>query len=43
MYTYFIGVDVRKDTLDIVVVSPANALLHERRIANKKTVIVAFF
>ena len=43
MYTHFIGVDVSKDTLDIAVVSPANVLLHERRIANKKTVIVAFF
>lgn len=43
MYRYFIGVDISKDTLDIAVVSPANALLHEQRIANKKTAIVAFF
>lgn len=43
MYTHFLGVDVSKDTLDIALVSPANALLHEQRIANKKTAIVAFF
>ena len=43
MHTHFIGVDVSKDTLGIAVVSPTNALLHERRIANKKTAIVSFF
>lgn len=43
MYTHFIGIDVSKDTLDIALVSPTNGLLHEQRIANKKTVIVAFF
>lgn len=43
MYTHFIGVDISKDTLDIAIVSPTNALLHEQRIANKKTAIVAFF
>ena len=43
MYTHFIGVDISKDTLDIAVVSPDNALLYERRIENKKAVIVAFF
>ena len=42
MYTHFIGVDVSKDTLDIALVSPTKALLHEQRIANKKTAIVAF-
>ena len=43
MYTYFIGVDVSKDTLDIAVVSPMNALLYERWIANKKLAIAYFF
>ena len=43
MYTHFIGVDVSKDTLDIALVSPTNVLLHEQRIANKKTAIVVFF
>ena len=42
MYTHFLGVDVRKDTLDIALVSPTNVLLHAQRIANKKTAIVAF-
>lgn len=43
MYTHFLGVDVSKDTLDIAVVSPTNVLLHEQRIANKKSAIVSFF
>ena len=42
MYTHFLGVDISKDTLDIAVVSPANGLLYERQIANKKAAIVAF-
>ena len=43
MYTHFIGVDISKDTLDIALVSPQQVLLHEQRIANKQTAIVAFF
>ena len=43
MYTHFVGVDISKDTLDIAVVSPANAPLHEQRIANKPAAILAFF
>ena len=43
MYTHFIGVDISKDTLDIARVSPHNTLLYEKRIANKKTAILAFF
>lgn len=43
MYTYFIGVDISKDTLDIAVVSPQQVLLYEQRIANKKPAILAFF
>ncbi|MGI4872154.1 MAG: IS110 family transposase [Janthinobacterium lividum] len=43
MYTHFIGVDSSKDTLDIALVSPRNALLYEERIANKRTATVAFF
>ena len=43
MYTHFVGVDISKDTLDIALVSPQHALLHEARIANKKTSIVSFF
>lgn len=42
MYPHFLGVDSSKDTLDFAVVSPAHALLYERRIANKKAAIVAF-
>ena len=42
MYTHFLGVDISKDTLDFAVVSPANAVLYERRIANKKPAILAF-
>lgn len=43
MYTYFIGVDISKDTLDIALVSPHNALVYEEQIQNKKTAIIAFF
>ncbi|MGI4737448.1 MAG: IS110 family transposase, partial [Janthinobacterium lividum] len=43
MYTHFIGVDISKDTLDIALVSPQNALLHEQRIENKKSAIGNFF
>ena len=42
MYTHFLGVDISKDTLDIAIVSPANGLLYERQIANKKAAIIAF-
>ena len=43
MYTHFIGVDISKDTLNIALVSPHNTLLYEKRIANKKTAILADF
>lgn len=43
MYTHSIGVDINKDTLDIALVSPHNALLHEQRIENKKAAIEKFF
>jgi transposase len=43
MYTHFFGVDISKDTLDIALVSPHHTLLYEKRIANKKTAILAFF
>lgn len=43
MYTHFFGVDISKDTLDIALVSPHNTLRYEKRIANKKTAILAFF